>query len=154
MFAQLAIKNQKKKTTTIDSFFTRISSPPKSQHTAHPQADQPCFMSLRSNWQREIEKGKDREFHGFDGSGGPEEQSTMVQGGIPGLRVGETGLEHNSITEDEEELGEALGRGFGGHKGGPSRHNMYPHLYDLQDLNLYPSQYDHGFSQTYANLLH
>jgi len=35
---------------------------------------------------------------------------------------------------------------------GPRR---YPHPEDSQDLNLYPSQYDHnrGFSQVYGNLL-
>jgi len=76
----------------------------------------------------------------------------MVQGGILGLRVGETELEHDSVTEDEKELGEARGSSLGGHEG-QTRRNTHPHRYNSQDLNLYPSQYDHGFSQTYANLL-
>ena len=75
----------------------------------------------------------------------------MVQGGILSLGVGE--IQDDSVTEDEEELGEAGGSGSG-HGGGQTHCNKYPHPYDSQDLNLYPSQYDHGFSQTYANLLH
>jgi len=76
----------------------------------------------------------------------------MVQGGILGLRVGETELEHDSVTEDEKELGEARGSSLGGHEG-QTRRNTHPHRYNSLDQNLYPSQYDHGFSQTYANLL-
>ena len=68
--------------------------------------------------------------------------------------MGAEGREGDSVTEDEEELGEAGGSGSCERDGGQTRRNMYPHPYDSQDLNLYPSQYDHGFSQTYANLLH
>lgn len=76
----------------------------------------------------------------------------MVQGSTLGWEVGET--EGESVTEDEEELDEAGGSCSRGRDGGQNHHNKYPHPYDSQDLNLYPSQYDHGFSQTYANLLH
>jgi len=107
-------------------------------------------MSLRSDRQGEKEKEKERDVS--HRSEWPEEGGTMVQGGIPGLAVGE--MEDDSVTKDEEELGEARGSGSGQHDGGQTHCNKCPHLYDLQDLNLYPSQYDHGFSQTYANLLY
>ena len=75
-----------------------------------------------------------------------------MQGGTLGWEVRET--EGDSVTEDEEELDEVRGSCSRGRDGSQNHLNKYPHSYDSQDLNLYPSQYDHGFSQTYANLLH
>ena len=60
----------------------------------------------------------------------------MVQGDIAGFRVGETGLEYDSVTEDGGELEEAQGSGFGGHEGGPSHRNMYLHPYDSQEFRV------------------
>ena len=107
-------------------------------------------MSLRSNRQSENPKGKETGLSYRDEL--PEEQSTTLQAGPVGL--GAEGTEGDSVTEDEEELGEARGSGSCEHDGGQTRRNMYPHQYDSQNLNLYLSQYDHGFHQTYVNLLH
>ena len=107
-------------------------------------------MSLKSDRQSENQKRKETGLSHRRKL--PEEQSTTVQGGLLGL--GAEGTEGDSLTEDEEELGEAGGSGSHEHDGGQIRRNTYPHRYDSQDLNLYPSQYDHGFSQTYPNLLH
>jgi len=85
--------------TTIHSIFTPMPPQPKSQPTAHPQADQPHSIILRSNRQRERENGKQRGKHGRDAW--PGEPSAMMQGGIPDSRVvGET--EGDSVTKGED----------------------------------------------------
>ena len=55
-------------------------------------------MSLRSDRQSENQKRKETSLSYRDEL--PEEQSTMVQGGLLGL--GAEGMEGDSVTEDEE----------------------------------------------------
>ena len=125
-----------KKQTKIDHYFTRLSSSSTFQRdTDFPGATHARSLSAEGpgegkgkGKQKADRKGKGKEILFSD-------RSSDIEESVVG-----------SETADEEESS------FKILQPGP---RLYPHPEDSQDLNLYPSQYDHssGFSQVYGNLL-
>ncbi|KAG0644489.1 hypothetical protein HOY80DRAFT_996884 [Tuber brumale] len=172
-------ESQKKQSTT-DNFFAPIPSttpiypygcPPKSiesswlfrggvsrsgfLHKSHGLSRSASFHEGGGSCEDDSRKSKGKQQEGPKGSE-LEEQREKKPVGSTSLRVRER--ENDSIIRDEDEEvrvgNEAGNRSPSRCYGGQSHRNAYSHPYDSQNLNLYPSQYDHGFSQTYANLLH
>ncbi|CUS08284.1 unnamed protein product [Tuber aestivum] len=123
-----------KKQTKIDHYFTWLPSHP----TIYGDTNLPATAYTRTLSVKGKEKGREQLKVDQKGKG----KEVLFSG--PGLDEEETA---GSETADEEE------GSFEGLQPGPC---IYPYPDDSQDLNLYPSQYDHNsgrFSQVYRNLL-